>query len=425
MTVRLTMPHIREKDRIPHLLLICPRSDILGKLLGLPVALTIVHRPGGDRTLEDSLALRVIDVDFTNCDALLEAAREVHAWRPIDAVLGLTELSLLPASIVGTALGARANAVTTVRYAQDKAAMRKRLRACGVDTTAYRVCASIDDARSFASEYPDGIIVKPVNGNGGTGIFLVRESVDLDTAWEWTTTSTGGWEWQGQQDRGLVVLAEEYLTGREYSIETISADGKHLVLAVTAKHTTGPPYFVEIGHDQPAPLSSKEYNAITEAALNALDGIGYAWGPCHTEVMLRDDGECATVVEINVRQGGDQIWELVGQVTGVDMIAGSVATLAYGELPTASPFTCGGAAIRYLTPEPGRVTSIDGVDDALAVEGVIRVSELCKVGDVVKPLGNSWNRTGYVIAAGPDTKQAVAAAELAASIIVIKTVADG
>jgi biotin carboxylase len=409
-------------DRIPHLLLVAPRSDVVGKLFGLPVALTVVHRPGGDLAAEEGLALRVIDVDFTDTAAFLAAAREVHAWRPIDAVLGLTELSLYPTSVVGEALGARGNPPTAVACAMDKMTMRQRLAASGLDTTAHQLCTSLDEAKAFAGQCPTGMILKPVNGNGGTGVYLVREPNDLEAAWEWSTTATGAWSVSGAEGRS--VLAEEYLTGQEFSVETISAGGEHQVLAVTGKHTTGPPHFVEMGHDLPAALSPTQYTAITEAVLNALTAIGYQWGPCHTEVMLRDSGDRATIVEINARFGGDQIWELVELATGVDVFTGSIAALAYGEPPAVGATPGGGAAIRFLTAEPGRVVDITGLDDALAVDGVIRVAELCRSGAVVRPFGNSWNRIGYVLAAGPDPKTAATAAELAASHIVIHTVTD-
>ncbi|MFD0385916.1 hypothetical protein ACFQ2B_36655 [Streptomyces stramineus] len=38
-----------------------------------------------------------------------------------------------------------------------------------------------------------------------------------------------------------------------------------------------------------------------------------------------------------------------------------------------------------------------------------------------RPLGDSWNRTGYVVATGPDAKAAGAAAEAAAARIAIRT----
>ncbi|MEU4210783.1 ATP-grasp domain-containing protein [Streptomyces sp. NPDC026206] len=409
---------------VPHLLLVCPRSDVLGKLLGLPVALTVVHRPGGDRALEESLAARVVDADFQSPEALLAVARDVHAWRPVDAVLGLTELSLYPVGVVADALGARGNAAATVACAQDKAAMRRLLHERGVSTTAHRVCTDAAQAAEFARACPAGIVLKPVQGNGGTGVHVVRHAGELAAAWAWTTGAKAAWAWSkadAEAARATEVLAEELLTGSEFSVETLTVEGRHQVLAVTRKHTTGPPHFVETGHDLPAALPAPQHTAVVSAALAALDAIGYAWGPCHTEVMLADDGERATVIEINVRQGGDQIWELVQHVTGIDMIYGAVAALAHAAPPPPATPLAGGAAIRYLAPAPGLVTAVEGLADALAVEGVIRAGELPSPGDEVAPLGDSWNRCGHVIATGPDPKSAAAAAEAAVARIVIRT----
>lgn len=393
---------------------------MLSKFLGLPVAITVVHRPGGDRQLEESLALQVVDADFTMANDLLAVARSVHAGRPVDAVLGLTELSLLPVSTVAQALGARGNPPAALEYAQDKAAMRALLAERGLGTTAHRVCADVKEAGRFLATCPAGMILKPVSGNGGTGIHLVRDTVELAAAWAWTTGSSGAWGWPAHA-APAVVLAEEFLVGREFSVETLSAEGKHKVLAVTSKHTSGPPHFVEIGHELPAVLGIDEREVITATALRTLEAIGYLWGPAHTEVMLAEDGTRATVIEVNARQGGGQIWELVELATGFDMLSGGVTALAFGELPPETTALSRGAAIRFLQAVPGRVVSVEGVDDALAVAGVIRVSELCSVGDVVSPLGDSWNRIGYVITAGADTRSAQDAAKLAASLITVRT----
>ncbi|MEV6197411.1 ATP-grasp domain-containing protein [Streptomyces sp. NPDC051920] len=409
---------------VPHLLLICPRHDVLGKFVGLPVALTVVHRPGGDRELEASLALAVVDADFTDPAALLAVAREVHARRPVDAVLGLTELSLRPASIVAEALGARGNSPTTLALTQDKAAMRAHLRDRGLGTVAHRVCSTVEEARELLRGAPAGVILKPVEGNGGTGVHLVRTEAELDRAWAWTSGARTGFAWP-QGAAASTVLAEEFLTGQEFSVESLSAAGRHRVLAVTRKHTSGAPHFVETGHDLPAPLPPDRHRIVVDAALTALDAVGYAWGPCHTEVMLAEDGERATVVEINARQGGDQIWELVHHVTGVDMLQGAVLALAHGVLPGPATGHAGGASIRYLTPRPGRVTEVTGVAEALAMDGVIRVGELPSAGDDLVSLGDSWNRAGHVVAAGPDPKTAADAADAAAARIVVRTDGEG
>lgn len=405
-----------------HLLLVGPRTDVLGKLFGLPISVTIVHRPGGDRAMEQAVAARLLDVDFTDADALLAAAREVHAQRPIDGVLGMTELSLHPASVVAEALGVRANLAATLDCAQDKAAMRRRLEETGVSTTAYRECGSVEEAVAFAQRCPDGTILKPVSGNGGIGVSLARRPGDVPAAWDWTTNArTHAPGAGGQEAAAPRVLAEEFLTGREYSVETLSVDGEHHLLAVTGKHTTGAPHFVELGHDMPARIPDAERTLLTDVTVAALDAIGYSWGPCHTELVLSTDGGRATVVEINARQGGDQIWELVHLATGVDMITGSMSALGSGVLPASPGRTVRGAAIRYLTADPGTVVAVEGLSDALAVDGVLRVGELCGPGRVVSALGNSWDRLGYVLAVGPDTAAAAAAAERAVACLKIRT----
>jgi biotin carboxylase len=409
---------------LSHLLLVGPRTDVLGKLFGLPMTVTIVHRPGGDRAIEEAVAARLLDVDFTDVGELLAAVRDVHAWRPIDGILGLTELSLHPVSVVADALGVRANSPATVGYAQDKAAMRRRLAEAGISTTAHRVCESIEDTRLFAARCPDGMILKPVSGNGGTGVSLVRDPGEVAAAWQWATTSrtfAPGAAGPGSAAEPPRVLAEEYLTGREFSVETLSVRGEHQVLAVTGKHTTGAPHFVELGHDVSALVPEAEQTLLAAAAIDALDAIGYSWGPCHTELMLSENGARATVVEINARQGGDQIWELVHLTTGWDMVTASMSVLGDGVLPPDPGRAARGAAVRYLTADPGTVVAIEGVTDALAVEGVLRVGELCKLGHVVSPLGSSWDRLGYVIAVGPDTAAAAAAADRAVACLKIRT----
>ena len=40
-------------------------------------------------------------------------------------------------------------------------------------------------------------------------------------------------------------IIEEYIEGNEYSCECISYQGRHHVLAVTKKYTTGYPHFIE------------------------------------------------------------------------------------------------------------------------------------------------------------------------------------
>jgi acetylornithine deacetylase/succinyl-diaminopimelate desuccinylase-like protein/biotin carboxylase len=394
----------------PHLVLVGARAEIVGKLIGAPIALTLIDRPGADDSFGRVAALRTFSTDITHIESLRACVRDIHRWRPIDAMLALTEHALYPASVAGEAAGTRVNPAEAVRLTRDKAAMRRRLTERGLDTTAYRVCAGIDDLRAFARTSPGKLLLKPADGNGGRGISLVDGAATFEAAWAHTAAESGAGR----------ILAEEFIEGHEISVETMSAGGEHRVLAVTEKHTTGPPHFVEIAHELPAVLGDLERATATAAALNSLDAVGHTWGPAHTEVITHCGG--ATVVEINTRYGGARIWEMVEFVTGVDMARASADALLRGRLPTVPEAPLAAAAVRFLTPPSGRVLSITGLTNAQAVGDVVRIGELSRLGDVLAPLADYRGRAGYVLAAGGDPRSAAAAAARAASLIEFRTV---
>jgi biotin carboxylase len=399
---------------VPHLLLVGARPEVVGKLVGLPVAVTVIQMPGRDTTTERLVAREVISLDFTNLSALITRARQIHRLRRIDAVLSLTEAGLHPASLAAQAVGARANPPEAVATTVDKAAMRRRLAEKGVGTTAYQLCRDPAELARFVARCPDGTIVKPLNGSGSEGIALARRPEDVPAAWQWCAAATAGGP----------ALAEEYLRGREFSAETVTADGVHRLLAVTAKHTTGPPHFIETGHDLPARLARHEREAVCATVFSALDAVGHTWGPGHTE-LIAGDGRMS-IVEINTRVGGDRIWEMVELATGTDLVGASVAALAFGAPEFATGLAVGagrqgGASVRFLTPPAGRVRAVSGADSALSVDGVVRVGDLPGEGQVIQPLTSSDHRAGYVLAIGRDVESAARSADEAAGRIAIRT----
>ncbi len=394
----------------PHLVTVGARPEIIGKLLGVPVTLSAIARTGTDDAFERKIALRTFYTDITDVDSLLACVREIHAWRPVDALLAGTEHALLPTAIVADALGVRANPVEAVTLAQDKAAMRRRLAERGLETMAHRVCTDPEEVRELLDACPGGVILKPADGNGGRGIALVRTPDDIATAWAHTAP----------ESRSKGVLAEEFLTGLELSVETMSAEGRHIPLVVPAKRTSGAPYFVEVAHQIPGGHSEHIAKIATEAVIAALDAIGYAYGPTNTEVMV--DGDRGTVVEINPRWGGARYWEMIELATGVSMAESTAMALAYGRLPTPSTVALANCAVRLLTPPSGRIVSITGLEEATAVPGVVRIGELNRIGDVMPALTDFRGRAGYVLATGSDPEDAAATVEQAASLLRMQTV---
>ena len=87
-------------------------------------------------------------------------------------------------------------------------------------------------------------IVKPVDNSGSRGVFLIEDFKDINLIED-------AFEYSKAYSRSGEIIVEEYMTGEEISVETLSIDNEVHVIAITDKITTGAPYFVEMGHSQP------------------------------------------------------------------------------------------------------------------------------------------------------------------------------
>lgn len=136
------------------------------------------------------------------------------------------------------------------------------------------------------------------------------------------------------------MIIEEYVSGQEYSVEGISYMGKHTILAMTKKYTTGEPHFIETGHLEPAPVSEEMFTHVKKVVIHALDSLGIVNGASHSEIKINDDGNIK-IIEIGGRMGGDCIGsDLVYYSTGIDYVK-AVIQIACGQEPDLTPLGIG------------------------------------------------------------------------------------
>ena len=112
----------------------------------------------------------------------------------------------------------------------------------------------------------------------------------------------------------------------------VSWQGKHHFLAMTQKHTTGAPHFIETGHLEPAPVGEEMLARVKEIVFHALDSLQIKNGASHSELKIADNGTIR-IIEIGGRMGGDFIGSnLVELTTGIDFVR-AVIQIALGEEP--------------------------------------------------------------------------------------------
>ncbi|GAA2149832.1 ATP-grasp domain-containing protein [Kitasatospora kazusensis] len=310
-----------------------------------------------------------------------------------DGVLAFAEPQVIAGALAQDRLRLPGPSLHAAVVSRNKALQRTGFSAYGVPQPEFFLAAEVGRAREWMLERLP-VVVKPLTQSGSSGVELVT---DAEAVPELIARRTG----EG------TVLVEQAVLGPEFSWEALVRDGEVLFENFTAKETTPPPYFVElchrIGHRFEDRETADQVSALTRGVLGA---IGMRTGLVHLEFRLGPEGPA--LMEIAVRTPGDYLADAVGLTYGFDLYE-AVVRLALG-LPLDGLLN--DAPVRYAatffpTAEPGRISAIEGVEEALAHPAVARIRLRKQVGDVVTPLTSSSARLGHVLvdAASPAERE--------------------
>jgi biotin carboxylase len=321
--------------------------------------------------------------DLADAPALRSLVRRLADRVDAAHVLGMGrwEDTHLPVAEVAQAMRRGQNPPSAIQYLNDKAATRRLLHDNNLSIVDFAVFGSPAEVDKVPRTLEAPVIAKPTRLSASRGVMLIRDDADL-AAWR---ARLAGYRYTGP------VIVEEFLRGPEFSVETLTADGEHHVVGITAKRVT--PGMVEIGHLHPAPLAEPDRVAITELVTAFLDAAGYRFGPAHTELVLTGLGP--RIVESQARFGGDRIPLLVRLATGMDMDAVVYQALTGKpvEQPVAGRFGC----VSYFRLAPGVLRWVSGLAEIARLPFVRELDFPFAPGDVLPDFVDTFTRHGHVV----------------------------
>ena len=332
--------------------------------------LTGAPAPGPSGTVSGEEYAAVID----HGQDAAHTARLLERWN-VRHVLAGTESGVPAADLIAHHLGLPGNNPANSATRRNKFDMSLALATAGLAQAKTGVAFNVGGARNHAYEYGWPVVVKPVDSGGSDGVVIARDARQVTAAAAQILTCANLF---GKQNEA--VLVQEYLSGEQYAVNTVSRGGLHRLVEVWHDRRTdlgnGKLIYDRMDLLEPGTWLTRVLFEYVEACLDAL---GVDWGPAHSEVVLTKAGP--VLIETGARlQGGDSA-ELMRRAVGTSQTDAVVqATLDSAAAHAArarqqyaySPVT----QIFLQAPAGGRVSAA----------GIEKLAQIPEVAGFVRPL---------------------------------------
>ncbi|QOV40637.1 ATP-grasp domain-containing protein [Streptomyces ferrugineus] len=313
--------------------------------LGLAVTVLTDQPDAHRRTYPD---IEVLECDVRDFRAVITRISTHHTP---DAVFTNSDHLQTQAALAADWFGLPGKDWRAAVRCKDKAEMRRRLAAAGVDTV---WSAELTEPLAPA-DAPYPCVVKPREGVASEDVVLVDGPEELVAHAK---------EILGRRP-GAVLVVEEYLPGDLFTLETLGDGRVRHVLGGFHTELSPPPYFIEErltfvpAHPEP----------VVAQVLRQLDALGVGFGACHTEFVVHAGR--ARIIEVNYRAIGDQCDLLLARLLQIPLFEHILRTHLGRPLPADLGARRDGAA-RLEYPCADRAGTLVGAPAAaeLDVDGV-------------------------------------------------------
>ena len=288
-----------------------------------------------------------------NEEAVLNAARFIHARKKIDRIEAVVEAHIMPTAHVREALGIAGTSARSAWLCRDKPSMKELLRKGGVSCAQSTAAGSIDEIVAFAKEVGFPLIIKPRDGAGASGTSRVTNLAELNQA----AKALG-------VDKGRSVAVEEFIEGHEGFYDTISIGGRVVLDFAThyypnvleAMRTRWiSPQFVTTNRVDSAPA----YQELKAMGAKVVELLDLGTSATHMEWFSGPKG--LKFSEIGCRPPGVRAWDLYNVANDLDLYREWAMALVHHR-PSARPSRRFATGIIALRPEcDGQITGYDGL----------------------------------------------------------------
>jgi hypothetical protein len=218
----------------------------------------------------------------------------------IAAVIPATEPGVLLADELASQFGCPNNGMKKSLARRNKYLMLEAVAETGLPTPRFITTDNLQEIKQWIQkEQPYPMVLKPVAEAATFGVFIIHNEAQLESAFSQLAPRNS----LLQQSLSKNLLAEEFLHGEEYAINTLSHQGKHYLIDIWRYHKkhTKEGY---CRYDRTVLQASnfEHHEALMSYVFSVLDALDIRFGVGHCEVMCTAEGP--RLIEIGARLSG-------------------------------------------------------------------------------------------------------------------------
>ncbi len=387
---------------MPRLLLLLPATTyraeaFLAAARSLELSVTI-GMEWAPEDLPDSSG-DVLLLDIRHPQAAAQTVVEFARHHPIDAVIGVDDVTAVAAAAVAEAVGLPHNSVASVTAARNKRHMRELLSGQGIPVPRHRVFPLDGDPREFAKQVVYPCVVKPLILSASCGVIRANDEEEFRGAFRRVGALLTNLSLVALDEQARWILVEDFVPGIEVALEGLLTNGALQPLAMFDKpDPLNGPFFEEAIYVTPSRLSSDLQQKIVACADRTTKALGLREGPVHGEFRVNENG--VWVIELAARAIGGRCSRTLDFASGMSLEEVILRHALRMPLPPLTRQEHAAGVMMLPIPYGGILHEVRGQAEARAVPGVIELTITAKPGDELVPLPEGTRYLGFLLARG-------------------------
>jgi len=267
--------------------------------------------------LEDNIGKQYVDVFHCVSTLDKEAVLDVARKENIDGIITNSEPAMPTCAYVGNQLGLLSNPYESIVTLSRKDLFRNFLRENGFNCPQSYDTKDYKEAAKKISGFQFPLMVKPVDSSGSRGVSRIHSVEELEPAFD---TALGFSKVKRVMIEEYIERTHDYMIGGDMFV----LDGEVAFWGLmNSMRDNAVSEFVPVGTSYPSFVSHDQFGVIQETVQAIIDLLNIRVGPFNLELMF-DKNNQLFVIEMNPRNGGNKIPEVLEAATGVDLIKANI-----------------------------------------------------------------------------------------------------